>query len=70
MVDLPIREDHRHNIFVAGLSEESVDTVDQFNEVFLPAARNRWLASPLDKQMWLQITTYNDFLYIFLALQW
>ena len=42
-VDLAIREDRQHNIWVGGLSEKHISSVDDFNASFIPASRNRYL---------------------------
>ena len=39
--DLPIREDQHKNIFVAGLSEQTIDNVQDFNHTFAGASKNR-----------------------------
>ena len=40
-MEFPIREDQYHSLFVCGLSETVVDSVEEFNASFLPASRNR-----------------------------
>lgn len=42
LADLSIREDQDKNIFVAGLSECQIKNVQQFNEAFGPASKNRY----------------------------
>ncbi len=41
--DLPIREDHRKKIFVVGLSYKEINNVQEFNESFGPASKNRYI---------------------------
>ncbi|CAG5135378.1 unnamed protein product, partial [Candidula unifasciata] len=43
--DLPIREDSNHNIFVAGLTEKTIDSFDTFKSHFEPASSNRTVAA-------------------------
>jgi len=40
-MEFPIREDQDHNLFVCGLSEKIVHSLDEFNASFLPASHNR-----------------------------
>jgi hypothetical protein len=52
--DCVIREDRHHNIYVGGLSEKRISTVEDFNASFIPASRNRYLSEcreviPADK---------------------
>ena len=44
-VDLPIREDQNKNIFVTGLCEHKIENVQEFNERFAPASKNRYVKS-------------------------
>ena len=41
--DLPIREDGHKHIFVAGLAETEIKSVQEFNESFGPASKNRYI---------------------------
>jgi len=43
--DLPIREDASHNIFVAGLTEKTIQNFDDFKNSFGPASSNRTVAA-------------------------
>ncbi|KAK7487890.1 hypothetical protein BaRGS_00020791 [Batillaria attramentaria] len=43
--DLPIREDAMHNIFVAGLTEKTIHSFDDFKNLFGPASNNRTVAA-------------------------
>ncbi|KAK6190503.1 hypothetical protein SNE40_002360 [Patella caerulea] len=44
-VDLPIREDGDHNIFVAGLAEKEITSFEEFKNYFGPASNNRTVAA-------------------------
>ncbi|XP_050410651.1 kinesin-like protein KIF22 isoform X2 [Patella vulgata] len=44
-VDLPIREDGDHNIFVAGLAEKGITSFEEFKNYFGPASNNRTVAA-------------------------
>ncbi|BFZ19092.1 hypothetical protein BsWGS_22131 [Bradybaena similaris] len=43
--DLPIREDSKHNIFVAGITEKTIDSFETFKGHFEPASSNRTVAA-------------------------
>ncbi|XP_070587287.1 kinesin-like protein KIF22 [Erythrolamprus reginae] len=43
--DLPIREDRDHNILVPGLTQKEIANFAEFESHFLPASRNRTVAS-------------------------
>ncbi|XP_074640908.1 kinesin-like protein KIF22 [Tubulanus polymorphus] len=43
--DLPIREDKRKRVFIAGLTELEIKTYDDFKRAFGPASQNRTTAS-------------------------
>jgi len=40
-MEFPIREGPDHNLYVCGVSEKIIGSVDDFNSSFLPASRNR-----------------------------
>ncbi|XP_053551285.1 kinesin-like protein KIF22 [Bombina bombina] len=42
--DLPIREDKDHNILIQGLTQKSINSFADFDEIFIPASMNRTVA--------------------------